>query len=313
MDGSENPVNAYWGYDDSDPLPVSDGLVPENPSGPFARNWWSRRWLRGLTHVASSSRLSRGRGYARRGQVMWLEVEPGFVTAQVQGTRPEPYTVRIRMRVFDDAEWARILDELARQAMYIAHLLNGEMPHGIEAVFEAAHLPLFPSSGSDLSATCTCPDRAAVCKHIAAVLYLSGERLDRDPFLLFTLRGRTKAIVLAALREHRVPSLSWDVGGQTMLEPATSGAAVAASGTELLAGSPSGQALASFWSMGPEADQLRIKIAPPAIEGELLKLLGDPGVPDTGFAERLAAVYRRVSQRALAVAFAEQTKARDED
>ncbi|MBM3188760.1 MAG: hypothetical protein FJZ90_08580 [Chloroflexi bacterium] len=296
-DADRESVNVYWGYEAKPPRRVKGGLVAESQSGAFAHNWWSKRWLKALTRVASSARLARGRAYARLGQVVTLDVQPGLVSAMVQGTRPQPYRVRIEFRAFTDAEWDRVLDALSGQAMYAAQLLNGEMPHEIEAVFEAAHLPLFPTAASDLAVSCSCPDWAEMCKHVAAVCFLLGERLDKDPFLLLTLRGRTKAQVVEALRKRRAsggaPDAAW---ADKAARP--EGEGVGQGGKSL------GSQLAAFWGIGPQIAQVQIRIRPPEIEDELLKLLGSPSFDDK-LGARLSAVYRRVSAKAQEIAYAE--------
>ena len=150
-----------------------------------------------------SGRLSRGRSYARRGQVIDIDVAPGQVTSRVQGSRRTPYKVNIQLKPLSDRQWDKVLDALAEQAIFAAQLLNGEMPADIEEVFEAVQVPLFPASRGDLKTDCSCPDWANPCKHIAAVYYLLGERFDEDPFLLFELRGRSQEEIAAALRERR--------------------------------------------------------------------------------------------------------------
>ncbi|GHH02724.1 hypothetical protein GCM10012319_71250 [Comamonas sp. KCTC 72670] len=92
---------------------------------------------------------------------------------------------------------------MAGRAQYAAELLAGTMPQDIDAVFRAAGVSLFPRSREELVTNCTCPDWGDPCKHVAATHYVLGEALDRDPFLLFELRGWTKARVLDALRAAR--------------------------------------------------------------------------------------------------------------
>ena len=147
-----------------------------------------------------SGRLSRGRSYARRGQVLNIDEKDGEIRARVQGSRRAPYKVRISLNVLDDMAWDRVLDVLADQAIFTAQLLAGEMPAGIEEAFTAAGTSLFPVSGRELDTDCSCPDWSNPCKHIAAVYFLLGEAFDDDPFMLFRLRGRTETQILAELR-----------------------------------------------------------------------------------------------------------------
>lgn len=273
--------------------------VPAQPSGrqgrahgrlKFATTWWGARWLNALASWADPMRLSRGRTYARAGRVLDMHIDVGFIYAQVQGSRPRPYHVRIEIKTFSDAEWERIIEAMAAQALYAAQLLNGEMPLDIETVFEAAGVHLFPSSEDDFYSDCSCPDWDPFCKHRAAVCYLVGERLDDDPFLLFLLRGRTKDQVLAALRAARAKRAGLPSEGQGV-NPG-----------EI----PSDISPEAFWRLGPEADDLEIHVRSPQIEMEVIKLLGDlTFAEDAARLEELAAIYRHVSRCALRLAFDE--------
>ena len=133
--------------------------------------------------------FSRGRSYARRGQALSIEVRKGEVSAAVQGSRPRPYRVKICVRTLDESEWERLAEFLRERPVFIAQLLAGRMPEEIEDTFRDVGLSLFPDRRSDLETDCSCPDWSNPCKHIAAVYLLLGEEFDRDPFLIFRLRG----------------------------------------------------------------------------------------------------------------------------
>ena len=132
-----------------------------------------------------------------------LDVEPGIVLAKVQGSRYTPYRVRIRAKAFSEYQWRRAEKAIAARALTLAKLLAGEMPHDIEEVLAACKLTLLPGSYDELRATCTCPDAANPCKHLAAVYYILAERFDEDPFALFTWRGVTREELLEQLRARR--------------------------------------------------------------------------------------------------------------
>jgi uncharacterized Zn finger protein len=106
------------------------------------------------------------------------------------------------MQTMPDSDWAKIAARLARQAVFSARLLAGEMPDDIEEIFEEEGLSLYPITAEDLKSTCTCPDTANPCKHCAAVYLLLGEEFDRDPFLLFTLRGMRREKLLAMIEKQ---------------------------------------------------------------------------------------------------------------
>jgi uncharacterized Zn finger protein len=185
------------------PLKVEGGLKARSERGAIGESWWSKRFLAVLESLALGSRLTRGRNYARRGQVLSLDVEPGAVIASVQGSRPKPYRVTIGLAAFDDKTWRQVEAALAGQAIFSARLLAGEMPAEIEEVFAAAGHPLFPTQVAQLAMSCSCPDWQVPCKHIAATFYLLAEAFDEDPFQILHWRGRERQALLARLRELR--------------------------------------------------------------------------------------------------------------
>lgn len=193
-------------YPPSTPRANEGGIVARSKRGAIAQHWWSQRFITVLEGMGIGSRLQRGRTYARRGQVVSLEIDAGSVTAQVQGSRPRPYRVRIGTSAFGKTEWAQVERELASNAWYLANLLAGEMPDDIEDVFTGIGLPLFPTSASDLSLDCSCPDSVVPCKHLAAAFYLLAESFDDDPFRIFAWRGRQREDLLDDLHAARTDS-----------------------------------------------------------------------------------------------------------
>ena len=164
---------------------MKDGLQAKSKRGAIGETWWSQRFIEVLEDFHEGPRLARGRAYARRGQVIDLDVEAGEVGARVQGSRARPYSVSIGVTVLDDTDWARVEEAMASQALFLARLLAGEMPREIEDAFAATGLSLFPATADDLATDCSCPDWENPCKHVAAVYYLLAEAFDRDPFLIF--------------------------------------------------------------------------------------------------------------------------------
>ncbi|HET9932437.1 MAG TPA: SWIM zinc finger family protein [Polyangiaceae bacterium] len=171
--------------------------------------WWGQRWIAALREVlrGQPGRLERGATYARAGRTHDLRVEGGKVVARVTGSRSTPYEVRIELRPIPGTVWDAAIREMAKKAQFSAELLAGEMPVEIDDVFSPLGASLFPRERSELETECSCPDWGDPCKHVAATHYVLGEALDRDPFLLFELRGRTKDEVLAALRAARGASV----------------------------------------------------------------------------------------------------------
>lgn len=163
--------------------------------GGFAETWWGNAWVDALERGAlDAKRLARGRGYAEQGHVDAITVTPGLVLAYVQGSRPRPYRVQVRLRTLDDADWDRFLDAAAERTGHIAALLDKEMPHALAE----GGVRLLPGPG-DLEPQCSCPDRGHPCKHAAALCYQTARLLDADPFVLLLLRGRGERELLDAL------------------------------------------------------------------------------------------------------------------
>lgn len=150
-----------------------------------------------------TTRLKRGHAYYLEGRVLELSVEPGVVRSKVQGT--EIYDCNIYFEPLSQMEWNESLDRLAYSDLSAAALLTtGRMPPQIENFFQPSGRRLLPQAATDLELECSCPDRAIPCKHLAATAYVLAERLDRDPYLLFLLRGRSASQVENELR------LRWD-------------------------------------------------------------------------------------------------------
>ena len=168
-------------------------------------NWWARRWVEVLERFAVGRRLGRGRNYARQGHIVDIEIGKGFVTAHVQGSRDAPYLVRMHFSMLSSTDWKKLTRALAQRPDIAVELGMGQIPESIEQVFEEQRLSLFPNASGDLKAACSCPDNANPCKHVAAVYYLLGEEFDRDPFLIFQLRGMERSELLAALGPAAIP------------------------------------------------------------------------------------------------------------
>ncbi len=176
--------------------------VPENgiAVGRFGATWWGREWIASLERLGRtwSNRLPRGRSYARQGRVVDLEVGAGTVSAGVVGTRKKPYRVEIQLPVFDGERWRRAVESLADDVSLLVKLLRRELPDEAGERLREAGADLFPSRG-ELGTSCSCPDIANPCKHVAAVHYLFAAALDNDPFLIFRLRGIDRDGLVAAI------------------------------------------------------------------------------------------------------------------
>jgi uncharacterized Zn finger protein len=184
----------------SRPRKADGGIKARSKRGPIGEQWWSRRFIDVLESFGMQSRLSRGRNYARSGQVLTFQISSGYVEARVQGSRVKPYRVRLQVLPLTARQWQRVESALAARAIFRARLLAGEMPAEIEEVFADCGTPLFPKSARDLEMTCSCPDWEVPCKHLAAVCYVVAEAFDDDPFAMLAWRGKGRDELLAALR-----------------------------------------------------------------------------------------------------------------
>jgi uncharacterized Zn finger protein len=272
------------------PKAAKDGIKAHSQRGSFAKNWWAQRWIAALERLVDAGRLTRGRAYARKGQVLSIEETRDGIAARVQGSRSTPYKIKIQIAPLPDDLWERVFDLLAEQAIFSAQLLAGEMPQDIEQAFEAAQVSLFPTRRDDLKTDCSCPDYANPCKHIAATHYILGERFDEDPFLIFRLRGRTQEQVMAALHQRRAGES--ETGEDAPEEP------------EVVI--PLNQQMAHFWEFSTPLEGFSISIRPPSIETPLLKRLGEAGfVPAPGLEQQLRGTYQAISKKAVEVAYRE--------
>lgn len=294
-----NPRRHFRRQPTTIPIEALDGIKARSQHGSFARNWWANRWIGAMERLVDPGRLSRGRSYARKGQVLSINEVKAGVKAEVQGSRTTPYEVIIQVAPLTDEQWDKVIDALVEQALFTARLLAGEMPRDIEEVFRAAGVSLFPSKRSDLTTECSCPDWANPCKHVAAAHYILGERFDEDPFLLFRMRGRNQGQILQALRKRRSGEETSQEQAAHQEQPEVVNALE--------------DCLENFWEPGIPLGQIPIAIRLPEIEMPLLKRLGDPGViADPGLQEIIGPAYQGITRKALSVAFGREYEEKEE-
>lgn len=269
--------------------PARDGIRAKSRQGKIGESWWSGRFIAALEKLTDSNRLQRGRSYARSGQVMDLKVMPGSVTARVQGSSATPYRVKLAIKPFTAAQWAKVERAMADQALFLAALLAGEMPREIEEAFTAAGHSLFPTTAADLATDCSCPDWANPCKHVAATVYILAERFDEDPFQIFAWRGRGKEELIERLRALRAKSARAAAPKRTGTARATPVA-----GAEPGAAAPPDVALHDFWRAGPELEQVSAAPRAAQVPDALLRQLGPIGIEIRGteMSTVLAQAYR---------------------
>ena len=155
----------------------------------FGRTWWGELWLDAFNGIDYSNRLPRGRSYATPARVLSMDVNDKKVTAKVQGRRRTPYKVSLSLKALKSTEKKRFINAIAGDPHAIGKLINGELPPSIYELAQAHGIELLPTSWDSVKGSCSCPDWAVPCKHMAAVVYLLSNEIDKDPFLIFGLHG----------------------------------------------------------------------------------------------------------------------------
>jgi uncharacterized Zn finger protein len=258
----------------------------------LVESFWARRWLSLLDQLPADQEghLRRGREALQRSEVANVEVAPGHVSGTVYGQFGSPYVAHLRLHVLADATWERILAALARYPDVALRLLTGELPHELEDVFAAAEgVSLFPTDLFEIETGCACPVRGLICRHIAALHYRFASLLDKQPFLLTTLRGRTERQISSGIRAQWSASES---GGAA--HPEHDAAEAPTHSAPLRAD--------RFYEAGAALDAFMPDFTPPQHDAALLHRLGRPPFANVGedVITPLSEAYAPVTRRALA-------------
>lgn len=177
----------YSEYGNKTLVPVKNGLATRNTRGQIGASWWARGWIEPFEAVTPRPVLEQGRKYARKGQIISIDLEIGRVDAKVQGTDEKPYKC---YAVF--SPWLRKDRELVRQrlsetAAPMAALLAKRLPDDVQDLIGPPGL--YPRFDPPPECHCACANDGRLCKHLAAVCYILAEQFDDDPFMLLHLRG----------------------------------------------------------------------------------------------------------------------------
>jgi uncharacterized Zn finger protein len=275
-----------------------------NPGRRADGQGWSRQWRTWLRTLG----LAEGERSGAR--VKRLEVTPGLITATVQDRNGASCEVEMRVAMWSEEQWQRVMDALGSQAIFAAQLLAGDLPPEMEQALTTAGVQLLPAGMDELLHRCTCdhPGRRP-CEHITAVYLALGDMLADDPWLLFRLRGRDQQTVLRGLRTQRTRSADSSSAPARPADrhQADAGFYRAASVTTADDEIPSlEQQVDGFWGSAKTIDTFRPHIMPSPVELVLLRRLGPPpmGAEGGDAYDRLAALYRRISREALTLAYA---------
>jgi uncharacterized Zn finger protein len=189
------------------PRRVRHGIKFRRKEGLQGVPWFAKAFVDAVEGRAALGARVMGMEYALSGQAASFSLDAGVVDALVQGRAPRPYAVKLSLPHLSREKWVEVVQAMAREALFAAKLLVGEMPEGIEDPFSACGAHLLPKAASELKVECTCGEKLP-CKHVVAVTCLLAERLEVDPLALFALRGLPGATLLERLQEARTVQTS---------------------------------------------------------------------------------------------------------
>ena len=258
-------------------------------------NWWSKRWEALLTELGIVKPDSAA---SRAYRVKRLEVIPGGIAASIHDRDAGACQVEIRLDTLRDEQWEHVYDQMAAQPLVTTQLVTGAMPPDLEQIFVDAGARLFPVANEEIRVECSCCTRGP-CRHLPLVYSLFAEMLADDPGLLFTLRGRDRQRVLRDVREGRGHQPSGTVS------TGTENSELSRDTLENEQASPLIADLDQYWGNRRLLKQFHHHIAPPTVELSLLRRLGPMTASDEamGLYEQMVALYRRITEEALALAY----------
>jgi uncharacterized Zn finger protein len=185
----------------------------------IVKTFWGKAWCENLERYSDfANRLPRGRTYVRNGSVIDLQIGPGKIDALVSGS--EIYTVAVKVAPIPKARWRSICNDCAGAIDSLIELLQGRFSKGVMERVCRQKTGLFPSP-QEIQLSCSCPDWAEMCKHVAAVLYGIGARLDQQPELLFRLHNVDERELIAGAGKalplgRKAPAAKRVLGGQDL-------------------------------------------------------------------------------------------------
>jgi len=184
----------------------------------LAKSWWGKAWNINLESYADyRNRIARGRTYVRSGSVLDLKIQKGNIKALVQGSGRSPYKVTIEIDTLKKENWDRMTELCNHKIDSLEQLMEGKFPKELEQLFLEKKYGLFPSP-KEIHFDCSCPDGAYMCKHVAAVLYGMGARLDQNPMLFFELRAIDSTKLIKKSMESKLNSMLKNAGKKSERE-----------------------------------------------------------------------------------------------
>jgi len=155
----------------------------------YGSTWWGKQWLDALSGIDNANRIPRGKSYADTSKVKDFDIQNGLIVAKVQGSQSLPYKQSISLTQFTPKEKQTLIEAITENPFLLSALLNKELPEELNDEAKAKGVSIFPASWKSMKSTCSCPDYAVPCKHVAAVIYVVANEIDKNPFLLFQIKG----------------------------------------------------------------------------------------------------------------------------
>ena len=184
----------------------------------LAKSWWGKAWNLNLESYADyENRISRGKSYVRNSSVLDLKISKGTVVAKVQGSGSKPYDVKIGIEALSSKKWEQVIALCNHRIDSLEQLIEGKFPKELEILLTERKYGMFPSP-KEIHFDCSCPDWASMCKHVAAVLYGIGARLDMDPMLFFNLRDLDGQELIRKSMEQKLESMLKNAGKKSKRE-----------------------------------------------------------------------------------------------
>jgi uncharacterized Zn finger protein len=271
-----------------------------------SRTWWGQKFISALESFTDSGRLQRGRSYSGDSRILNFEISNGTVSGTIRGNvnpyfgvYKEPiYGTEIKMTAIADQDWVKIIEKMASKASVVSRLLLNEVPENIEDSFTAVSKNLLPHSRKDFKTECSCPDYSNPCKHIAGLCYRLSSELDQDPWLLFEMRGISKADLQSELAKSPLgKALASELGSEDMLEIKPTTSYFTKPQTSLCTEVPT---LKQFWQGQKRLPQAIPFTTPNHVSAIAIKKQGDyPPFwqKDSSFIETMEELYERVKTK----------------
>ncbi|MCE5223023.1 SWIM zinc finger family protein [bacterium] len=181
------------------PKQVEHGIKAIHQKGQFCEEWWGKRWMEIIESYHLGERLARGKRYARTGQVIEINFMPGKIKASVQGSQHNPYQVEISVKIWTKKEWDLFFTFIKSDPLLLSQMISGKLTPDLEKKLYSRGINLFPVKYTDFTTDCSCPDWSNPCKHVAAVFFLITEYLDKNPLILFEMRGKDQSEIIENL------------------------------------------------------------------------------------------------------------------